>query len=105
MIVLREILWKIIENKWIRIAYIRAIQNMYEGVSTSVRHIGLHQGSTLSTYLLTLILDVLTKDIQEIAPRCVFFAYDIVLVGKLKEDLNERLETSFRNTSFFHKQK
>ena len=54
---------------WVRIAYIRAIQDMYEGVSTSVRThdgdtvdfpitIGLLQGSTLSPYLFTLVLDV-----------------------------------------------
>ena len=72
-----------------RIAYIRAIQDMYEGVSTSVRTqdgdtvdfpiiIGLHQGSTLSPYLFTLVLDVLTKHIQELAPRCMLFADDVV---------------------------
>ncbi|KAH1225912.1 Cleavage and polyadenylation specificity factor subunit 2 [Glycine max] len=73
-------------------------------VSTSVRTqggesddfpitIGLHQGSTLSPYLFTLILDVLTEQIQEIAPRCMLFADDIVLLGESREELNERLET------------
>lgn len=33
----REILWKILEKKGIRIAYIRDIQDMYEEVLTSVR--------------------------------------------------------------------
>ena len=33
----REILWKALEKKRVRIAYIRAIQDMYEGVSTSVQ--------------------------------------------------------------------
>jgi len=36
--------------------------------------IGLHQGSTLSPYLFTLVLDVLTEHIQELAPRCMLFA-------------------------------
>jgi len=51
---------------------------MYEGASTSVRMqdettedfpitIGLHQGSTLSPYFYTLVLDVLTEHIQELA--------------------------------------
>ena len=55
--------------------------------------ISLHQGSTLSPYLFTLILDVLTEQIQEIAPRCMLFADDIVLLGESREELNERLET------------
>ncbi|KAL5166070.1 FHA domain-containing protein FHA2 [Glycine soja] len=55
--------------------------------------IDLHQGSTLSPYLFTLILDVLTEQIQEIAPRCMLFADDIVLLGESREELNERLET------------
>ncbi|KAL5157078.1 Outer envelope protein 64, mitochondrial [Glycine soja] len=102
--VLREILWKALEKKGVRVAYIRAIQDMYDRVSTSVRTqggesddfpitIGLHQGSTLSPYLFTLILDVLTEQIQEIAPRCMVFADDIVLLGESREELNERLET------------
>ncbi|KAL5194659.1 Protein transport protein Sec24-like CEF [Glycine soja] len=100
----REILWKALEKKGVRVAYIRAIQDMYDRVSTSVRTqggesddfpitIGLYQGSTLSPYLFTLILDVLTEQIQEIALRCMLFADDIVLLGESREELNERLET------------
>ncbi|KAH1239249.1 Phospholipid-transporting ATPase 3 [Glycine max] len=114
----REILWKALEKKGVRVAYIRAIQDMYDRVSTSVRTqggesddfpitIGLHQGSTLSPYLFTLILDVLTEQIQEIAPRCMLFADDIVLLGESREELNEveNLETSSRNTWLSPKQK
>ena len=43
--------------------------------------IGLHQGSTLSPYLFTLVLDVLTEHIQELAPRCTLFADDVVFLG------------------------
>ncbi|KAH1199390.1 hypothetical protein GmHk_18G052760 [Glycine max] len=38
-------------------------------------------------------MDVLTEQIQEIAPRCMLFADDIVLLGESREELNERLET------------
>ncbi|RZB42710.1 26S proteasome regulatory subunit 6A-like [Glycine soja] len=37
--------------------------------------------------------DVLTEQIQEIAPRCMLFADDIVLLGESREELNERLKT------------
>jgi len=55
--------------------------------------IGLHQGSTLSPYLFTLVLDVLTEQIQELAPRCMLFADDVVLLGESREEVNGRLET------------
>nr|ABN08628.1 RNA-directed DNA polymerase (Reverse transcriptase) [Medicago truncatula] len=95
----REILWKALKKKGVRIAYIKAIQDMYEGASTCVRTqdgdtvdfpitIGLHQGSTLSPYLFTLVLDVLTEHIQELAPRCMLFADDVVLLGESREELN-----------------
>ena len=38
-------------------------------------------------------MDVLTKYIQERAPRCMFFEDDIVLLEVSKEELNRRLET------------
>jgi len=55
--------------------------------------IGLRQGSTLSPYLYTLVIDVLTEHIQELAPRCMLFADDVVLLGESSEELNARLET------------
>jgi len=100
----REILWKTLEKKVVRIAYIRAIKDIYEGTSTSVRtqdgatedfpiKIRLHQGSTLSHYLFTLVLDVLTEHIQELAPRCMLFTDDVVMLGESREELNGRFET------------
>ena len=100
----REILWKAPEKKGVRIAHIRAIKDMYEGASTSVRTqdgttedfpitIELHQGSARSPYLFTLVLDVLTEHIQWLAPRCMLFADDVVLLSESRDEVNGRLET------------
>lgn len=75
---------------------------MYERASSSIRlhdattnifsiKTGLHQGSTLSPYLFTLGLDVLTKHILELAPRCMFFEDDTVLLGESRDELNASL--------------
>jgi len=49
--------------------------------------------STLIPYLFTLVLDVLAKHIQQLAPRCICFADDVVLIEKWGEELNVLLET------------
>ena len=76
---------------------------MYDGVVTNVKtvggvspefsiSIGLHQGSALSPYLFTLIMDEITKDIQGRVPWCMLFADDIVLVSESKYDINVKME-------------
>ncbi|XP_071686936.1 uncharacterized protein [Rutidosis leptorrhynchoides] len=54
--------------------------------------VGLHQGSALNPFLFSLILDELSRGIQECIPWCLIFADDIVLVSESKEELNRRLE-------------
>ena len=54
--------------------------------------VGLHQGSTLSPYLFALVMDVLTRHLQEDVPWCMLFADDILLVDKTKEGVQEKLE-------------
>jgi hypothetical protein len=66
---------------------------MYDNVVTSVRtsdgdtndfqiNIGLHQGSALISYLFTLVMDEVTRDIQDGIPWCMLFTDDVVLLDE-----------------------
>ena len=86
------------------VAHIGAIKDMYKGVKTSVRSsagdtkyfpidIGLHQGSALSSFLFTIIMEELTREIQDEVPWCMLCADDIfVLIGETRGGLSEKLE-------------
>jgi Reverse transcriptase (RNA-dependent DNA polymerase) len=76
---------------------------MYKNITTCVRTpvgisgefpntIGLHQGSALSPYLFTLIIDEITKHIHKTIPECMLFADDIVLIDDTREGVNAKLE-------------
>jgi len=93
----------VLEKKGVHVRYIKVIKDMYDGVVTSVRTAGgymiefpiqidLYQGSALSPYLFTIVMDELTREIQDRVPWCMLFADDIVLVDKHREGVNRKLE-------------
>ena len=72
--VLSKILWRLWKRKGICIANIHAIKYMYDKATTSIKahggmtkdsliKIDVHQRSSLSLYLFTIVLDVLSKHI------------------------------------------
>ncbi|MBK5591048.1 hypothetical protein JJ728_23140 [Salmonella enterica subsp. enterica serovar Typhi] len=76
---------------------------MYKDITTCVRtpvgmsgdfsnNIGLHQGSALSPYLFALVIDEITKHLQNAIPECMLFADDIVLIDETKAGVNAKLE-------------
>jgi len=74
-----EVLWRCLEEKRVLLWYIRVIKNIYEEGRTSVRtpkgvtndlfiDRGLHRGFALSHFLFTLVVDELTRGIQDELP-------------------------------------
>jgi len=72
----REVLWWTLMKKRVPINYIDIIKDMYDGVVINVRTCGgitsdfsiifrLHQGSTLSLFLFVIMMDDLTRAIQD----------------------------------------
>ncbi|GKB93257.1 retrovirus-related pol polyprotein LINE-1 [Tanacetum coccineum] len=96
----RELVWRTLIDKGAPGRYLRVLRDMYEGAKTRVRtsmgdtkffpiEVGLHQGSAISPYLFALILDEISRGIQEDIPWCMIFADDIVLIAESAEGLNK----------------
>ena len=99
----RDLIWWALEKKGVTKRYIETIQDMYSGAMTTVRTVvgetndftitvGLHKGSALSPYIFALVIDELTRHMQDEVPWCMLFADDIVLVAETKVEVNAKLE-------------
>jgi len=60
---------------------------MRGGIKDLIVDIRLHQGSNLSPSLFTIIMDELTRDIQDKVQWHMLFVDDIVLIDKMKTEL------------------
>ena len=92
-----------LEKISVQMTYMRVIKDMYDGVRTRIRtlvgdtrdfflDIGLHQGSALSPFLFTVVMDELTQEIQDEIPWCMLFTDDIVLTEETGDGVNTKLE-------------
>jgi Reverse transcriptase (RNA-dependent DNA polymerase) len=99
----RNILWWALERKLVPTKYVTLIMDMNTNVVTCVRacnrefdtfsiKIRLHQGSSLSPYIFTLVMDEITKDILGDISWCMLFADDVVLIDESRIGVNQKLE-------------
>jgi hypothetical protein len=89
----RNVMWWSLQKHKISTKYITLIKDMYDNVVISVRtsdrdtndiliNIGLYQGLALSPYLFALMMDEVTRDIQDGIPYCMLFVDDVVLMDE-----------------------
>ena len=75
----RDLIWECLGAKGVPETYIRVVKDMYHGSQTSVYShsgdpeyfvvkVGLHQGSALSPFLFTVVMDVVLSSIQDGIP-------------------------------------
>ena len=86
-------MWWVLDKHKVPTKYVGLIKDMYNNVVTTVRtsdgdtddfpiRIGLHKGSPLSPYLFALVMDEVTRNIQEDIQWCMLFADDVVLIDE-----------------------
>jgi Reverse transcriptase (RNA-dependent DNA polymerase) len=99
----RNIMWWALKRKLVQTKYVTLVKNMYTNIVTYVRacdgesdtfpiKIGFHQGSALSPYIFTLMMNEITKDIKGDILWCMLFADDVVLIDESKIGVNQKLE-------------
>jgi hypothetical protein len=99
----RNVMWWALQKHKVSSKYITLIKDMYDNVVASVRtsdgdtndfpiNIELYQGSALSPYLFDLVMDEITRDIQDDIPWCMLFTDDVVLVDESRTGVGQKLE-------------
>jgi Reverse transcriptase (RNA-dependent DNA polymerase) len=99
----RNIMWWTLKRKLVPAKYVTFIKDIYINIVTYFRacdgesdtlpiKIGLHQGSVLSPYIFTLVMDKIKKDIQGDILWCILFADDVVLIDESRIGVNQKLE-------------
>ena len=102
----RDIIWWALRKKNVGEKFIKVIQDMYDGCTTSVRtligstesfevKVGLHQGSTqtaLSPLLFITVMDVISKSRQRTTTCNDICGGHVVLCENTREEAEEQLE-------------
>ena len=87
------------ERKGVPEKYVRIAQDSHRGARTKERssavltrwinvRVGLHQGLSVSPYLIALVMDVMWREIQDQAPWCMLFADDLAICCNSREEVD-----------------
>ncbi|KAL0818491.1 hypothetical protein ABMA28_008946 [Loxostege sticticalis] len=98
----RSTIWWSLRKRRIPEAYVSVVADMYEGARSFIRTAagmtksipvteGVHQGSVLSPYLFSIVLDSLTEDAQQKAAWTFIYADDVAICCNRRQDLEEAL--------------
>lgn len=60
----------------------QSVRTVVGNIQEALITVNLHQGSALSLYLFTLVMNELTNTIQDEVPWCMLFADNIVLIDQ-----------------------
>jgi hypothetical protein len=96
-------MWWPLQKHKVLTKYITLIKYIYDNIVTSIRtsdrdnndfliNIVLHQRSAMRPYLFTLVIDEITRDIQDGIPWCMLFVDDVILVDKSKTEVDQKLK-------------
>jgi Reverse transcriptase (RNA-dependent DNA polymerase) len=112
--ILKNIMWWALEKKLVLTKYVTLIKDININIITCVRtcdsesdifpiKIELHQGSVLNSYIFTLMMAEITKDISGDISWCILFANDMVLIGESRIEVDKKtrfVEINFRIEKF-----
>lgn len=96
----RSLVWQALRAQKIPESYISIIRDMYTTSRTQIKspaglsqpfhvNVGIRQGSALSPLLFNLVMDYITRSIQEPTPWCLIYADDIALITKTNSALQD----------------
>lgn len=101
----REVLWRVLEVNGAPLVYLKIIWVFFFEVRTSVKSVcrerekltmkfGIHQELAMSLYLFSLVMDELTKSIQNEIPRHMIFSDNVILIVDSIKVLKVKLTVS-----------
>ncbi|XP_048001352.1 protein CBFA2T1 [Leguminivora glycinivorella] len=98
----RQVIWWALKEKNVPQNYIDIIRDMYHNSESIVRTavgdthpfpitVGVHQGSALSPFLFSVVLDVVSAKVHEPSPWLMMYADDIALTDEDKQKLEHKV--------------